>query len=121
MKYIKLQGYTLGKKMCLSNKHLIIFWVISIGHADYYVSNCYTKLIAFFYFLFFYEGFNSWQHIIFIHDRHIGYFWFKTCIPNIPNIVCVQSTICGIITKTKYYFRYLLNKVLIYWKKKCGS
>jgi len=41
-----------------------------------------------------------------IHDRHIGYFWFKT---GIPNIVCVQSTICGIITKTKYYFRYLLK------------
>jgi hypothetical protein len=58
------------------------------------------------------KGFNSWQHIIFIHNRHICYFWFKTCIPNIPNIpniVCVQSTICGIITKTKYYFRYLLK------------
>jgi hypothetical protein len=75
------------------------------------VSNCYTELIAFYYlFIFiFYEGFNSWQHIIFIHDRHIGYFWFKTCIPNIPNIVCVQSTICDIITTTKYYFRYLLK------------
>jgi hypothetical protein len=75
------------------------------------VSNCYTELIAFFYFInfFFYEGFNFWQHIIFIHDRYIGYFWFKTCIPNIPNIVCVQSTICGIITKAKYYFRYLLK------------
>jgi uncharacterized membrane protein YozB (DUF420 family) len=28
---------------------------------------------------------------------------------NIPNIVCVQSTICDIITKTKYHFRYLLK------------
>jgi hypothetical protein len=37
---------------------------------------------------------------------HIGYFWFKT---GIPNIVCVQSTICDIITKTKYHFRYLLK------------
>jgi hypothetical protein len=44
-----------------------------------------------------------------INDRHIGYFWFKTGIPNIPNIICVQSTICDIITKTKYYFRYLLK------------
>jgi hypothetical protein len=44
-----------------------------------------------------------------IHDRHIGYFWFKTGIPNISNIVCVQSIICDIITKTKYYFRYLLK------------
>jgi hypothetical protein len=42
-----------------------------------------------------------------IHDKHIGYFWFKT---GIPNIVCVQSTICDIITKTKYYFRYLLKQ-----------
>jgi hypothetical protein len=95
------------------------------------VSNCYTGLIAFFYFIlfYFYEWFNSCQHIIFIHDRHICYFWFKTCIPNISNIVCVRSTICDIITKTKYYFRYLLKphgahreiyKTTrgIYWKKK---
>jgi hypothetical protein len=61
------------------------------------------------FFFFLYEGFNSWQHIIFIHNGHIYYFLFKTGIPNIPNIVCVQSTICGIITKTKYYFRYLLK------------
>jgi len=30
------------------------------------------------FFFFFYEEFNSCQHIILIHDRHIGYFWFKT-------------------------------------------
>jgi hypothetical protein len=41
-----------------------------------------------------------------IQDRHIGYFWFKT---GTSNIICVQSTICDIITKTKYYFRYLLK------------
>jgi hypothetical protein len=37
MKYIKPQEYTLGFKLCLSNKHLVIFWVISIGHADYFM------------------------------------------------------------------------------------
>jgi hypothetical protein len=63
-------------------------------------------VIAFFLFFIFYGGFNSCQHIILIHDRHIGYFWFEI---GIPNIVCVQSIICDIITKTKYYFRYLLK------------
>jgi len=38
MKCIKLQGYILEKKkLCLSNKYFVIFLVISIGHADYFV------------------------------------------------------------------------------------
>jgi hypothetical protein len=37
MKFIKPQGYIWEKKLCLSNKHLFIFWVISIGHAYNFV------------------------------------------------------------------------------------
>jgi hypothetical protein len=38
MKFIKPQEYILEKKkLCLSNKHLVIFWVISIGHAYNFV------------------------------------------------------------------------------------
>jgi uncharacterized protein YrrD len=38
MKFLKPQGYIWGKKkLCLSNKHLVIFWVISIGHAYNFV------------------------------------------------------------------------------------
>jgi hypothetical protein len=37
MKYIKPQGYILKNKLCLSNKHLAIFWVILIGHAYNFV------------------------------------------------------------------------------------
>jgi hypothetical protein len=37
MKCVKPQGYLLEKKLCLSNKHLVIFWIISIGHADDFV------------------------------------------------------------------------------------
>jgi hypothetical protein len=53
----KTTGVYIGKKkkMCLSNKHLVIFWVISIGHANYCVCNCYTGLIVSFFF-FFYKG-----------------------------------------------------------------
>jgi hypothetical protein len=104
MKCIKPQEYILEKKLCLSNKHLVIFWVISICHADYFVFPIVTQ--DWLWFFLFYEGFNYCQHIILIHDRHISYFWFKT---GIPNIVCVQSNICDIITKTKYHFRYLLK------------
>jgi hypothetical protein len=37
MKFIKPQGNIWEKKLCLSNKHLVIFWVISIGHAYNFV------------------------------------------------------------------------------------
>jgi hypothetical protein len=39
MKFIKPHGVYIRKKknLCLSNKHLIIFWVISIGHAYNFV------------------------------------------------------------------------------------
>jgi len=78
----------MGKKLCLSNKHLVILWVISIGYAYNFVFPINMTDCVFFFF-FFFEGFNSCQHVILIHDRHTCYFLFKTCIPNIPNIICV--------------------------------
>jgi hypothetical protein len=57
MKFIKPQWYILEKKnMCLSNKHLVIFWVISIGHAYNFVFSIVTHdwLCFVFSFLFIY-------------------------------------------------------------------
>jgi hypothetical protein len=51
MKCIKPHGYILGKKLCLSNKHLVIFWIISIGHADYFVFSIVKQDYFFFFFL----------------------------------------------------------------------
>jgi len=84
--------YLKKKKLCLSNKHLVIFWVISIGHAYnlcFKLLNMTACSFFFFFFFFLYEGFNSCQHVSLIHDRHTCYFWFKTDISNIPNIICV--------------------------------
>jgi hypothetical protein len=43
MKFIKPQGYIWEKNLCLSNKHLVIFWVISIGHTYNFVFPIVTR------------------------------------------------------------------------------
>jgi hypothetical protein len=54
MKFIKPQGYIWEKKLCLSNKHLVILWVISIGYAYNFVFP--ISVFFFFFFFFFLKG-----------------------------------------------------------------
>jgi len=53
--YKTTRVYIEKKNLCLSNKHLVIFWVISIGHAYNFLFPIVTRLffILFFYFIYF--------------------------------------------------------------------
>jgi hypothetical protein len=107
------------KKLCLRHKHLVIFWVISIGHADYFVFPIVTQdWLCFVHLLFMKCSIVvTCQHVIVIPNRHTCYFWYKTGIQNKPNIVCVQRYHFWYLLKPQGAYREIYKKNRsIYWK-----
>jgi hypothetical protein len=89
MKFIKSQGYILGKKNCVINwpKNLVIFWIISIGHVYNFVFPIVTHdwLCSFLFFIFYFLWrlqllatcyFDTWQAyiLLLVQNRHTKYY-----------------------------------------------
>jgi hypothetical protein len=91
MKFIKPQGYIWEKKLCLSNKHLVISWVISIGHAYNFVFPIVTHdllcfVLSFFFFLrvqflstCYFDTRQAYM-LLLVQNRHTKYTKYYLCI-----------------------------------------
>jgi len=107
----KTTGVYMGKKLCLSNKHLVILWVISIGYAYNFVFPIITHdWLCFVFFFFFWRVqflstcyFDTRQTymLLFVQNMHTKYTKYYLCIEyhlwynyktKIPFLVLIKTT-----------------------------